>query len=132
VIKSTLTAMTLADVQRMISERLRRAGCHRALFDPSAVQLIYERSGGMPRRVTVLCLSAMWMAYQEGKRYISKDVMCTAIEQYSGRDLLATSAGIVIQVKGSRSGQAQPHHSWHSRLLHQLRRFLGYAEHSAN
>ena len=64
IIEFSLDAMTPLDVHRMVRERLRRAGRQGDLFAPSAVQLIYQRAGGMPRRVTILCLLSMWFAYR--------------------------------------------------------------------
>jgi len=104
VVDATLTAMTVTDVQRMIIERLRRAGRRGDLFAPSAVQLIHQHTDGMPRRVTVLCLLSMWSAYQDGKRYISGDVMRGIIERNREGGLFARAVP-----------RAQP-----PRLLHRL------------
>jgi hypothetical protein len=82
----------------MISERLRRAGRRGDLFAPSAVQLIAQHTGGMPRRVTILCQLCLWLAYQEGHRQITGDVVQTVIDRASGGDLFAIPVGEAAQM----------------------------------
>jgi type II secretory pathway predicted ATPase ExeA len=128
VIQFTLTAMTPADVQRMISGRLRRAGSRQGLFTPGAVQLIYERAGGLPRRVIVLCLASMWAAYEEGSRSITVDEVRTAFDRYSDSDLLGISLrGSAIQAAVGWPIRPLPSSSRLAGLLHRLMQFIGYS-----
>lgn len=75
VLEFRLEAMTQADAVRMITERLRCAGHRGDLFSAGAMEAIHQQAGGMPRRMTVLCLLSMWAAYQQGKRYVSREVV---------------------------------------------------------
>jgi type II secretory pathway predicted ATPase ExeA len=121
VVEFALTPMTLGDMQQMISERLRRAGRRGDLFAPSALQLIYQHTGGMPRRVTILCLQCLWLAYQEGVRHISGEVVQAVVERASGGDLFATPGEAAVQMAASRSAlTGWPSPSWLLGLIQRL------------
>ena len=75
VVEFWLAAMTQADVAQMIEARVRRAGHRGDLFSAGAVEMIYRQTEGMPRQVTILCLLSMWLAYQQGKRFVSREVV---------------------------------------------------------
>ncbi len=89
VVEFTLGPMTRDDVDRLISERLRRAGGRPELFSSSAVSLIYQQSGGMPRRVTILCLLSLWLAFQQGRRFVSREVVQAVIDRVVTAGVLA-------------------------------------------
>jgi type II secretory pathway predicted ATPase ExeA len=91
VVEFNLGPMTREDVERLISERLRRAGGRADLFSTSAVSLIFQQSGGMPRRVTILCLLSLWLAFQQGKRFVSREVVQAVIDRVGGGAILAES-----------------------------------------
>jgi MSHA biogenesis protein MshM len=103
VVEFTLTAMSPEDVQHMIAERLHRAGRRGDLFAPSATQLIAHHTGGMPRRVTILCQLCLWLAYQEGHRQITRDAVQTVIDRAGGGDLFAVPVGEAAQRIGRPS-----------------------------
>jgi type II secretory pathway predicted ATPase ExeA len=50
-----LEGLGAADVRGYIEHRLKVAGAPRPLFSPEAIQLIFERSGGIPRRINNIC-----------------------------------------------------------------------------
>jgi type II secretory pathway predicted ATPase ExeA len=125
VVEFTLTAMTLPETQRVIGERLQRAGRRGDLFAPSAVGLIYEATSGMPRQVTILCLKCLWMAYLRGERYITKEVVQAVVKE-SGGDLFALSHSSVARLaEGSSAAERQSL----SRLRALLWRLRGRAPH---
>jgi type II secretory pathway predicted ATPase ExeA len=98
VVEFSLTAMTLTDVQQMVSERLRQAGRRGDLFAPSALQAIYQFADGMPRRITILCQLCLWLAYQEGVRYISGDVARAVVDHARGGDFSEMQEGMAFQI----------------------------------
>jgi general secretion pathway protein A len=108
VVEFALTAMALPDVQRMISERLRRAGRRGDLFAPSATNLIYQHTGGMPRLVTILCLRCMWLAYQEDERYITADLVRAVVEQAKASELFALPRAKTALTAAERSWPTSP------------------------
>jgi type II secretory pathway predicted ATPase ExeA len=91
VVEFNLGPMTREDVARLISERMRRAGGRADLFSTSAVSLIFQQSGGMPRRVTILCLLSLWLAFQQGRRFVSREVVQTVIERVLTAGILTES-----------------------------------------
>jgi type II secretory pathway predicted ATPase ExeA len=107
VVELSLGEMTLADAQRMISQRLQKAGRRGDLFAPSAVQAIYQRAAGMPRRITILCQLCLWLAYQEGVRYISGEIALAVIDHSYNGDLFALPDGAAAQVAAEVSWDAQ-------------------------
>jgi type II secretory pathway predicted ATPase ExeA len=106
IVDFALTAMTLPDAQRMVSERLQRAGRRGDLFAPSALQAIYQRAGGMPRQITILCQLCLWFAYQKGVRHISADVAQAVIDHASDRDLFSTPGETAVEIATSWSRPA--------------------------
>lgn len=121
VVEFVLTPMTLVDMQEMIAKRLKQAGRRGDLFAHSAQQLIYQQTGGMPRRITILCLRCLWLAFQEGERFITKDLVQAVIAQNTGGDLYAMpvkAAAVATAGHSSSTGQTPP--SWLPLLLQRL------------
>ncbi len=54
-IKCHLDNLAFEDTLKYINHRLKIAGCNAPIFSESALRLIYERSGGIPRRINRLC-----------------------------------------------------------------------------
>ncbi|HEY9721605.1 MAG TPA: AAA family ATPase, partial [Oscillatoriaceae cyanobacterium] len=75
VTRSTLEPLDLADTEAMIRFRLQVAGAPTNLFTPQAVGRIYEASGGVPREVNKICLSAYTLASFEGAEAIDLDLV---------------------------------------------------------
>lgn len=80
VVEYTLEPMTPADVTAMIQDRLSKAGREEALFTPAATRLVYERARGYPRRVIVICIRSMWLAYRERMRRIDAPLVQRAVD----------------------------------------------------
>ena len=89
VVEFALTGMTLPETQRMISQRLRKSGAGEELFAPNAVELVHSQTAGMPRRVIILCLKSLWLAYYDGARRVTRDVVQAVIDDAGGADLYA-------------------------------------------
>ncbi|MCG3131500.1 MAG: hypothetical protein FLDDKLPJ_02293 [Phycisphaerae bacterium] len=69
-----LRPLNPAQTAEYIRHRLRvagAAGCD--AFEPEAVRMIFERSGGIPRVINTLCDAAMLEAYADQKRMISAE-----------------------------------------------------------
>lgn len=81
VTRSTLEPLDLADTDGMIQFRLQVAGCHGTVFTPAAVQRIYEASGGVPREINKLCLSAFTLASFEGLTTVDVDLIDQAVAE---------------------------------------------------
>ncbi len=62
-----------------IETRLRRAGGTRQLFTPEAVELIYQWSGGVPRKINVLCDTSMVYGYATKSPELAAELVAEAI-----------------------------------------------------
>jgi general secretion pathway protein A len=81
VTRSTLEPLDLADTEGMIRFRLQVAGCPATLFEPAAVARVYEASGGVPREINKICLSAFTLASFEGLTSIGLELVEQAISE---------------------------------------------------
>jgi len=64
-----------ADVQGYIEHRLKVAGRETPLFTPAACTLIAEASQGIPRRINVLCNTALVYGYASESEHIDVDLI---------------------------------------------------------
>jgi len=65
-----LDAMVLADTRGYIAHRLAQAGATRPLFQEGAIQLLHQRSGGIPRRINHLADLALLLGAHHGLQSI--------------------------------------------------------------
>lgn len=70
-----LTAMDEATVQGYIKHRLKIAGAQRVIFQTPAVEMIYQRTGGVPRLVNQLCDLCLVYAYTKNLRTVRRDTV---------------------------------------------------------
>lgn len=66
-----LTAMDLRTVRAYIPHRLKVAGREAKVFTTTAVNLIYQRTGGVPRLVNQLCDLSLVYAFSKGKQTVT-------------------------------------------------------------
>ena len=80
-LKRYITPLSEAETYEYIQHRLAIAGYKGAsLFDRKAQQLIWQYSGGIPRKINILCDNAFLIAYGLKRRKIKEDVMAEAIK----------------------------------------------------
>jgi len=80
-LKRYITPLSEAETYEYIQHRLAIAGYEGAsLFDRKAQQLIWQYSGGIPRKINILCDNAFLIAYGLKRRKIKEDVMAEAIK----------------------------------------------------
>ena len=78
-----LRALSRADSSRYVMHRLQVAGAGSGIrFTPGAMRLIYRYSGGLPRRVNLLCDRALLTAFVQETRHVDG-----AVVRRSARDL---------------------------------------------
>lgn len=71
-----IKALTPAEVNEYIHFRMQQAGCDRKdLFSDSAIQMIADRSEGIPRFVNKLCGSALLLASLEEYQMVDEEVI---------------------------------------------------------
>lgn len=79
-----LEGLSAADVRGYVEHRLRVAGAARPLFTPEAVQMIFERSGGIPRRINHICDLSLLTGYGKSAAVVDRDIAREAIESLGG------------------------------------------------
>jgi type II secretory pathway predicted ATPase ExeA len=70
-----LEALGRDDVGNYIAHRLAVAGRSEPLFGADAVELVHKASGGVPRRINVICQAALLVGYGLEARRITKDIV---------------------------------------------------------
>lgn len=76
-----------------IQHRLRVAGGDSAIFDPSAVEFVHARTGGVPRLVNQLCDMALVYAFASGQRFVDAEVLAGVLEDREAVDALPVFEG---------------------------------------
>lgn len=66
-----LTAMDQRTVRAYVAHRMKTAGQERKVFTTPAVNLIYERTGGVPRLVNQLCDLSLVYAFSKGRKTVT-------------------------------------------------------------
>ena len=80
-LKRYITPLSEAETYEYIQHRLAIAGYKGAyLFDRKAEKVIWMYSGGIPRKVNILCDNAFLIAYGLKRRKIKEDVMAEAVK----------------------------------------------------
>jgi type II secretory pathway predicted ATPase ExeA len=62
-------------------------GC-REIFTPGAVECLTRHSGGVPRRLNVLCSTALFLAWREGRQDIDASIVDAALPAFNARGSL--------------------------------------------
>ncbi len=86
-----LGSLAPADVAGYVSHCVRLAGGDPSIFEPRAVELIADLSGGIPRRINRLCDLSLLVAYSHNSLSVSESHVWTA--QRENRVLSATRSG---------------------------------------
>ena len=93
--RAMLNALRPNEIQEYIDFRLRaRNGSAQEVFSPSALKIIADHSGGIPRRINVLCHNAMLLAYTSDSKRVRGQHAKAAAAEYE--DLFRT-AGVPRQ-----------------------------------
>lgn len=81
VTRSTLEPLDLADTEGMIRFRLQVAGCHPNTFTPAAIERVYAASGGVPREINKICLSAFTLSQFAGTPTVDEEMVDQAVAE---------------------------------------------------
>ena len=73
--KSSLNALDLEDTKKYIQHRLEVAGQANQIFSDEAIGLIFEHSGGIPRRINHLCDICLLSGFGKGASLIDGDIV---------------------------------------------------------
>jgi general secretion pathway protein A len=75
VVNYHLSPLTSKQTYEYINFRLKAAGATTDLFTPEAMALIYEKSGGIPRTINLLCDAGLVYGYAENKTQIDREII---------------------------------------------------------
>jgi type II secretory pathway predicted ATPase ExeA len=74
-IKSHLESLSPADTSAYVKHRLKIAGREKEIFTPGAISLIYEKSGGIPRRINQVCDMSLFAGFGEKVKSIDEKII---------------------------------------------------------
>lgn len=79
----TLLPIDRQDLSNYIFHRLSKASKpnkkHGITFSPSAINLLYKKTKGIPRLINIVCHKSLMLAYSLGERNISREIVLKAI-----------------------------------------------------
>jgi len=81
VVRHHLTGLTRAELPEYLSHRLHLAGCELPLFEPPAVEALFQATQGMPRKVNRLAHYALTSAALDTARQVSAEHVQAAREE---------------------------------------------------
>jgi len=83
-----LGTLGAAETREYVSHRLTVAGGPPHLIDTSAVDLVHDSTGGIPRLINILCDTALVYGFAEQKRQIDSRLMSQVIRERAASGLL--------------------------------------------
>jgi len=89
-----LDALTRTETQQYVRHRLEVAGLVRAMpFDRGALERIHKKSGGVPRRINLLCDRAMLGAFGQSEPVVTRAIVDQAAREVFGDPAPAPASG---------------------------------------
>jgi type II secretory pathway predicted ATPase ExeA len=80
-VKCLLRPLSPDETTAYVSHRLEAAGAPRPIFEPAAMQPLYELSGGVPRRINRLCDLALLVGFADESHAISAEQVEAVAEE---------------------------------------------------
>jgi len=81
--RSILNPLKRAESYEYIAQRLRASGGNaKRIFKPGALRYVVRHSGGIPRRINVLCHNAMLLAYSASAHQVDTRMVRVAVTEY--------------------------------------------------
>lgn len=88
-----LDALSVAETARYVQHRLAVAGLHdRQPFPARCIRQIHQLTGGVPRRINLLCDRALLGAYVEERHQVDRRILNKAAAEIFGEERLAARA----------------------------------------
>jgi type II secretory pathway predicted ATPase ExeA len=75
-----LKPLDFAETERYVAHRLEVAGLKENIFDAKAMELIYDRSGGIPRWINNIANMSMLAAFSKGEKTITEELVAEGVE----------------------------------------------------
>ncbi|MDX1963277.1 MAG: AAA family ATPase [Pirellulales bacterium] len=74
-VRCQLRALTQSETEQYVGQRLQAAGCPRQIFTRAAWPILWQLSGGIPRRINRLCDLALLIGYAESHDQITPELL---------------------------------------------------------
>ena len=88
--KAILNALQPDEARGYIGNLLAsKGGSTKSIFDPKAIDHLIQHSGGIPRRINVLCHNALVNAYSTGSKRVTLDIARKTVAE--GENILTTA-----------------------------------------
>jgi len=82
-----LMPLSAKDTADYVRHRLSVAGVKEPVFSPSILKKVHRLTGGIPRKINLLCDRAMLGAYTRNQRYVDKKILHRAAVEVFGKDV---------------------------------------------
>jgi general secretion pathway protein A len=76
-----ITPLEMAEVAKYVQHRLKVAGTTQKLFSETAIQEIFQFSGGIPRLINIMCDHALLTAYAQGAKQVDQRIVKECAEE---------------------------------------------------
>ncbi len=107
-VKRYITPLGKEETDDYIQDRLVLADYRgRSLFSRKAQEIIWKYSGGVPRKINILCDNALLIGYDQGKKTIDKAVMAEAVKDLSWSPFSRTGDAPAPPADGRRTKARQ-------------------------
>lgn len=67
-----------------IQHRLAVVGSRRSIFDESSLKIIFQKSGGIPRRINQICDMALFIGSSQGAKAVTSEIVADASKSLEG------------------------------------------------
>ncbi len=102
-----LTALSREELSEYVTYRLKLSGGTKKLFNEDALDVIFERSKGIPRSVNILCNAALVYGYADGKQVIGPDIVRQIVDDNIGVGLSDAEPAIQAVPAGAEGDYGQ-------------------------
>ena len=94
-----LTALTLEAASGYVRHRLQAAGgrSDQVLFTPDVIEILYRRSGGVPRLINRVCDRALHLAFEKRAAAVDREILETALLEVGSTTLSPTWDAIIAE-----------------------------------
>jgi type II secretory pathway predicted ATPase ExeA len=79
-IKYYLSGLSETEILAYMQHRLEVAGATKKIFDDGAIKIIYEQSGGIPRRINQICDMALLTGFGSKAEIVNKEIVMEVVK----------------------------------------------------
>jgi type II secretory pathway predicted ATPase ExeA len=109
-VRCNINPLTRVESLRYVEHRLQRAGgSAAAIFTTPALEFIVVKSRGIPRRINILCHTAMLFAFGRGEQLVTFPMARAAVREKEGRGLVTVRRGLRATLATSQEARKGTH-----------------------